>query len=226
MKRFLTVFAFIVGAFLVSGPAKADCLKLTAETTYERYPQISEKLIQLMRIEGLCATVDYLPGKRTTNMILNGSADGEVARISFYKDQIGPAALMVETPMFTSEGMIISREENRDVIVNLKGKVGIIRGWVWMEKVIEGLNPDQVIRVDNLDNLNALYQKGRVASILAPIGMIEGYGLHNEPTVKSVIQLNYHLWLSKRHKALVPRVNRMIEKFIAEGGYFIRAIQG
>jgi len=222
MKYLFTFLSLFVGITSFAIPAKADCLQLTAETVFQQYTEIVDNLVILLNENDICAEVSYLPSKRATTMLKNGEVDGEIGRISFYNDQVGETAIMVPTPLYSSSGLLISRHQNLNSIAEYKGLLGIVRGWTWMEQVAKEFDQDRIIKVDTLDNLYLLYQKGRVDAILGLVDMLDEYKMQHEPSVLATTILTYHLWLAKKNSQLLPKIDKIIESYLAAGGLFIR----
>ncbi len=173
------------------------------------------------------AELDYrlelkrLPIKRTYISVDEGTMDGMVITthnaMKKHKNII-----QVPYPLTTIEIVVFSR--NKTFLVNgresLKPyKLGILRGYILTEKLTAGLERQIV---NNYDSLFSILMAGRVDVVLAMKRETQRF-LKNKPKYKNIIALEppffslplYHC-LNKKHEALVPIINPIIERLIKE----------
>ncbi|MBE7637388.1 transporter substrate-binding domain-containing protein [Sneathiella sp. P13V-1] len=210
----------------MSANAYADCLNLAADSSFENYPSLASQLEKQLSKNGICAKILYIPGKRGTKMLLSHDIDGEVGRISYYKRRVGSSAIKVPTPLFTTNGMFVSRVPDLKKYQDYKGKIGILRGWVWMDEAVKNFVPRNIVAVDNIDTLHSIFRKKRVDAILLPEGMVNAFKLEKEKTILLASKLTYHVWLSSKNRNLVAPFDKAIREFLEDGGQFLPASTG
>ncbi len=218
-KRIYVAACFFL--ILTSSHVSADCLRITADVGIKRFPTAPVRLIELFSNNGLCAEIEFIPGKRAVQLLKSGQTDGDMGRTEFFQRSAGSSVIAVPTPMFTTEIMFVSRSSQTKNYKEFQGQVGLIRGWALTKVFGKHYHKENVIAVDTLSNLKELYLSKRIDAVLLPIRVVYLLGLQSETTVVTAERFDNFLWLSRKHKHLVNRVDNIFKAYLENGGVFL-----
>jgi polar amino acid transport system substrate-binding protein len=211
----LSIKIFLLGIFgLVQGAAaQNENVRLTRiEKNADQYVA-AQLLTDIYQRSGLTATIQSVPPRRATQMVLQGLADGEVARISSYGHQypdllmVAPAYYYLSTVAYAREPIAIHSKND------LRGyKIGIIRGIKRSEELVKDM--PNVERVSDFKSLFLMLEAGRfdvaLETELSGSYMIKNFNLKKIQQV-AILQKHqvYHI-LAPHMKRLVPKISAMI----------------
>jgi ABC-type amino acid transport substrate-binding protein len=193
-----------------------ECLKIVAvEDALNR--QLGERFEQQFARQNPCFTVSYLPAARASQSFLSGAYDGELARIADYPPFEGEDVVMVPVPLVAGMGILVARDPKVKTIKDLGHReLGLQRGVEWAITIAK--RHINKILLPNADIMVDMFNKGRLDAFL-----IDNINLryHASDLVDGhqsvVLERSGYLWLSGRHKLLIPSIVRGLEEFAVDG---------
>ncbi|MBO6827790.1 MAG: hypothetical protein JJ879_16435 [Sneathiella sp.] len=221
MKTCTVLFLLICTFWASLAHASSPCLKFSADSNYHGLEHASGVFVRLMGRANICVEASHLPAKRSHNMLKSGEFDGVIGRISHYQDDIGSEAVMVPTPVFSSWGILVSRKPLVNSLPDRNMRLGILRGWRWMTKTASDLKIQKLLEINKLETLVEVYNRQRVDGILLMEHLVRQFNLESEPVLYKAAQLNFHIWVHKRHQKLVPSIDKIISRYLNDGGVFV-----
>jgi len=201
-----------------------------AETKKLVFSQIMGSLVQKSASDlitllysrlGIETSFTIIPAKRALEMSSKGKTDGEIFRIWAVGDRFN-TLIRVPTPIMTLSGYAYSNKEGLTVnsVADLgeASRIGIVRGIVWAEKLIEGRHG--VVRVNSSKELVLRLANGSVDVVLANNTTLETEQKKQNIKAKfykgnALNILNVYHYLNRKHQHLVDGVDREIKKLIA-----------
>ncbi len=185
------------------------CYSFVAQAGSEASGEI---FIKAAKKEGICVTVDYAPGKRTTKLLRSGKYVGEVGRIASYKEIIGDKAFILEPALASGEGVAISSTiSEKSKLQNYSGQVGICRGWKWMSELVAQNKMTNIFEAKDFDQLiNALNHR-RIDLFFAPLPLINFSKILVKYEVIPIYEIKVFVWLHHERKDLSTKFSRVLE---------------
>ena len=211
------------------------CLTLFCTTSHSeeplRFAQIVDTPDQVIGAEilkaaykrlGIPIQIVQMPGRRALRESSEGRIDGEVHRI-FSIGNDYPSLIRVPTPINYIEPTVFSKNERFDVTgcSDLRDyRVGIVRGVRHAEACTQGMKHVQIVGHSNL--LMQILDKGRVDIVIT--ARINGLLQQKKLNLDSIYPLSpplsqrlvYH-YLHKKHKTLVPKIDRVFKEMQESG---------
>lgn len=162
MTRMLLVFSIMAPAFFIQ-PAKAqapDCLSL-AVAVNQTFELLADHFVTAMKARNLCFKIRYMPPKRASFELRQGTIDGELFRIASYRNIFGPTAVMVPEPLISGAGLTVFRKDKTGKLDDFQTRpAAVVGGTKWAQDATQDF--DNVFIVEKgLSGLNML-RKGRV----------------------------------------------------------------
>lgn len=222
LTRAMVVLGLVVP--LSAPPALAQTtLNLTANEKAVEQAVASLLIKDIYAKAGLNATVEPLPGKRATQLALDGGKDGEVARIKPYAEKyprllrVDPAYYSLTTGVFAKKGRKLMIASKAD-LVNFR--VGVVRGIAHAERAVEGSK--DLIVVDKYEQLYRMIDAGRidvgVDTGINGLAEISALGLqHSIEQIGDIAGYDLHNILHPKHASLVPKISATIKAMQASG---------
>ncbi len=222
MHRFRGWLCLVWLSACVAGTATAADLDLAANEKAIEQQIAAMVLTDIYAKLKMTIKVEPLPGKRANQLALDGTKDGEVARITPYAER-NPPLLRVDPPYYHLTTAVFAKT-GRKLIIQSKDdlaryRVGVVRGVAHAEKAVEGLA--NVTVVDKYEQLYRMIDAGRI-----DLGVDTGINGHAEiaalgfkeiEQVGDIAGYDLHHILHPRHEALVPKVSAVIKAMQASG---------
>ena len=211
------------------------CLTLFCTTSHSeeplRFAQIVDTPDQVIGAEilevaykrlGIPIKIVQMPGRRALRESSEGRIDGEIHRILSIGNDY-PTLIRVPTPINYIEPTVFSKNERFAVTgcPDLKDyRIGIVRGVRHAEACTRGMKHVQIVGHSNL--LMQILDKGRVDIVIT--ARINGLLQLKKLNLDSIYPLSpplsrrlvYH-YLHKKHKALVPKIDRVFKEMQESG---------
>lgn len=201
----------------LSTPNKDGLLDELMQTAFKRCCNIS-------------VTLKTLPAERSLKNANLGRIDGELPRIANISGSKSnyPNLLQVNESLLPTTFVAFTKNSNINIHQWNKLKdyrVGIVRGWKILERKITKYRTLE--KVKNGKNLFNMLDKGRVDVVifnrLVGLTIIEQMGLKgiygaNSP-IFSTKKDKWFLYMHKKHKALVPKLEKALYEMKANGSY-------
>lgn len=211
------------------------CLTLFYTTSHSeeplRFAQIVDTPDQVIGAEilkaaykrlGIPIEIIQMPGRRALRESSEGRIDGEIHRV-FSIGNDYPSLIRVPTPINYIEPTVFSKNERFDITEcpDLKDyRIGIVRGVRHAETCTQGMKHVQIVGHSNL--LMQILDKGRVDVVIT--ARINGLLQLKKLNLDSIYPLSpplsrrlvYH-YLHKKHKALVPKIDRVFKEMRESG---------
>ncbi len=205
--------------------AASKCLRLAVSDGAAVLEKSSQTLSKILSSNSICHSLQKMPSKRLHAHFLKGEIDGDLGRVQSYRAQIGALGVMVETPLFSIDGFLVTKNKTINSVNDVKKSIGILRGRVWMTKTVEAMKnfkSVEVTEVNSMDVLAKLLKLDRVEAILVTERQLRSFSkLDNYKFVK-VMELNVHVWLTKSNESLSSTFNALIKQHFENGGSFIQ----
>ncbi|NVK18749.1 MAG: transporter substrate-binding domain-containing protein [Methylocystaceae bacterium] len=206
------VVAFLVSLCVLSGASHAldRCLVLGV-LSHSEHQKISELVSQALTRGSICNHLRYAPNNRLTSFLKSQRLDGEVLRVTDYREQVQDVAFMVKQPILTVRGLLLSYDQGVESLQDLKGQtIGFVRGTHWAKRLTGKTH--QIVEVSQLEQLPEMLMKERIAGFL--INEVSwkkvsaDYPAFYEVNVRD---LSAHIYLLNKHKDLEESINRIIK---------------
>lgn len=212
--------------FLISAQSlslnTADTEPYSTEESTGFYDVLLNEVLKNLDIE---LTINHYPSERSILWADQGHDDGEFARISGLSSMY-PNLKIVEEPLVSFYFVALKKADNSinptswDDLASLR--VGYLNGWkIFADNVGLGTNISQFQNVESLFNILLanrvdviLYSKQRAEAYIRD-NKIEGIEIIETPLATRTM----HLYLHRKHAALIPSINNEIEKLKKSGRY-------
>ncbi len=190
--------------------AHGDCLRFVSPNGSKGIILLGKNVSRALNERGICNTVDFKPSKRATHDLVHGRYDGEIGRIQFYNDQVHGTAIPVHEALHSYPGMLTFKtDKNFSALseLNHKGiKVGILRGWVWMEKLTALFPNAEIFPASDLKNLAHMLENGRIDAAFFTPSALKYLNLSKGYNSLKVSDIKLYLWLHFTQKDQEKRI--------------------
>jgi polar amino acid transport system substrate-binding protein len=207
MKKILIIILPLLTLFLLN----AQTLLMGAdETTKQFYPFINEILTEA----GISNRLIIEPSGRSLIEANQGNLDGEIWRIySTQKDY--PNLLPTITPVLSKKFYAYVLKEGTDITsaAELEGKrVGIVRGVLLLEKDLD-LFDAEIVKAKDPNHLMELLEYNRIDAAIANDVFLNRTDNPDyfKRIVPPLITADIHIWLNKKHQALLPSIEKVLQ---------------
>ncbi|HTD05889.1 transporter substrate-binding domain-containing protein [Undibacterium sp.] len=216
-NRARTLFALVLG---LSNPALADDHLVFSDVIDLRPGSVIAQrvLTDAYKRIGVSVRFEQLPNSRAKSLIEAGELDGAAYRI--IDSPVGD--LQKIAPPITYEEFGVFSVDKQFTVAGYESlrpySIGYLAGAKLLEVKLRGM------RVDTAPNMESLFRKleaGRTDLVVdsrASYCELKGWGLHRvvllEPSLEKF--LGYH-WISKRHEALIPKLEAVLRKMSQDG---------
>jgi polar amino acid transport system substrate-binding protein len=207
----------------ISLGASAQTIKLAANEKAVEQAVAMLLIKDIYRKAGLEPQIEALPAKRANQVTLDGSKDGEVARISPYAGnnppllRVDPPYYYLSTSAFTKIGRKLVIQTKEDLA---RYRVGIVRGIAHAERAVEGI--PSVTIVDGYSSLYRMIDAGRIDVVIDTgingqaeirlLGLESSVGLAGD-----IAKFDLHHILHPRQKGLIPKISAAIKALQSSG---------
>ena len=176
-----------------------------------------------LRDSGICSKFISLPMRREVQAIKDGQLDGAALRVPSFKDLVGNAAVMIDEPLATGSGLLISLNPSFKALERLAGHtLGMRMGVKWqMDLVTKGIN---VYHARSYRHLVEMLRQKRIDSILIDSIAVQEFKAELVgATMTPLVDLSGHVWIrtSLQHRA--KEIAEAIRAYRAKGRTFIDA---
>jgi hypothetical protein len=205
--------------------AVGKCLQLAVSDGAEVLEKSSQTLSKILSSNSICHSLQRIPSKRLHAHFLKGEIDGDLGRVQSYGQQIGARGVMVETPLFSIDGFLVTKNQTINSVEDVRKSIGILRGRIWMTKTVEAMKnykSVEVTEVNTIDVLAKLLKLDRVEAILVTERQLRSFRQLPDYKIIKVMDLNVHVWLTKENADLSPTLNTLIKLHLDKGGSFIK----
>jgi len=177
---------------------------------------------ELGKRAGLNFVIQPLSGERALVNANDGIDDGDVCRIAGL-DKVYPNLVRVPELLMSAQIKVFSRDANFVVTGadSLKPyDVAILTGWKIVERTVVGTH--SLVNLETFEQLFDMLDKGRVDLAVAEEMMskqvIKDMGLHSIKVLDpALLQVDWYLYLNKKHAALAPRLAEAIQQMRQDG---------
>lgn len=193
-------------------------------STPEQTGYYDQILVEAFRRLGVAVTLGHLPAERSLQNADRGLDDGDFVRIAGL-ERLYPNLIMVPEKIDDFEFVAFTRHlrlKTTDWAALQPYHVGIVRGWKILEEKLAGVH--RLTAVKDQERLFRLLQNGRVDavvyarkegySLLWNLGITDGVALEPPLTVQPM-----HLYLNRRHAALVEPLAVVLRQMKSDGTY-------
>ncbi len=193
----------------------AQTLQLVSNESAAEQAVAALLLTDIYRRAGLTAAIQPLPASRANMLVLNGSKDGEVARVEAYA-QRNPALTKVEPSYYYLTTVAYARSARGLKVTKLDDlrtlRVGIVQGIAHAEAASRDLPNVQM--ANSYESLYAMLRAGRF-DVLLDTGAngshtLRKMGITDVQPVGEVARHELFHMLSPAHSDLAPRISRVI----------------
>jgi hypothetical protein len=212
------ILACVLAYGLIGLPvaAEPDCLRIAIDPGTVRGNAAADVMKALYAEAGLCVAILDIPNKRIVSMIEAHLIDGEGARVS---DHIAatPGLIAIPTPMSEVTGRLYwPKSQTRPQ--GLDRKIGYIRGYTWPQATAAGLTLGTVEVADQM-SLTKMALAGRIDGFLMSDAEFARMPDGSSQAFESapVRSLSIYHSVTTDHAALVPRLDRAMQKLRADG---------
>lgn len=216
----LLLIWFLLGASILS-PLRAEELVIATMKG-----SVNSEIAEIVMKEaynrlGIEIKVEEYPAKRALAESNSGNVDGELTRVANMQNKF-KNLVMIPTPINTLEGVVFTKTV--DFPVNgwqslRPYKIGIRRGIRFTDVGTKGMRRHVV---NDNDMLFSLLNVGRVdiivialANGLQALKEIELSGI--KPLYPPVASYPLHTYLHKKHEALIPKLDKVLQEMTEEG---------
>lgn len=172
---------------------------------------------------GIDIVIIRLPGQQAQKNATSGIYDGEIMRIWTYGEEF-PAVMRVPTPYYHLETMAFFKRNSGIEISSrsdlLQYRLLKILGVKHTENITSGLS--YVVNVDRTDKMMQLLAYGRADVALT--NRIDGIASLRRLKLDNIVHLeqplavlNLYHYIHRRHQALVPRVDKLLQTMQSSG---------
>lgn len=181
---------------------------------------ILQELAQRLEIEIIIDPVGS--GERVLLNANNGVIDGDVGRV-LGLERLYPNLISIPIPIYHYEMVVFSK----NITFKVTGKesimpynIGVLRGWKILETISTGAAA--VTNLENAEQMFNMLDKNRID--IAPFEKNEGLVLLKKMGLKdikalqpSLLEGDFHLYLHKKHKNLIPEITEEFSKMQHDG---------
>ncbi len=151
-----------------------------------------------------------------------GIDDGDVSRVLGLEKNY-PNLISISVPVYHYEMVVFSK----DIDFKVEGvesimpyNIGILRGWKILEKI--SIGAQSVTSLENSEQVFNMLEKGRIDIALFEksqgLAILKKMGLKNIKILQpNLLEGNFHLYLHKKHKGLVPIITNELLKMQKDG---------
>ncbi|MEL7637198.1 MAG: transporter substrate-binding domain-containing protein [Anaerolineaceae bacterium] len=171
---------------------------------------------------GIPVAFKALPGDRAKAMAIEGTMDGEAARIFSYGEK-NPMLLRVPTTYYGLETTAYAKKTSNILIKNKqdldKYKIAVVKGVQHSKDMVEGL--ENVTVVEDGETMMKLVETGKVDIALTSTvngdGLLKKMGLNEIERVGTLTRLVEFIYFNKKNSDLVPKVDEAIKNMSQSG---------
>ncbi|RVU38986.1 hypothetical protein EOI86_06925 [Hwanghaeella grinnelliae] len=198
-----------------------DCLRLgsTDAVGLTLAGRLHENLGRALNRVGICHHFVLLPANRTTELLKQGTLDGEIDRVTSYLETVSEFAFMLEEPTVRGEGFIVVNDPAFNTLSDADAvTIGIVRGFNWHSKLAPRFA--KTVVANEYAHLVGLFLKGRVGVI-----PIDNYTLRRFPSLETYRKIKIsesalHIFLRKELADTGRRINAALKEYKSLGCRF------
>ena len=196
----------------------AECLTIGVASGGLSSAAIGRIAETLFARAGSCAVIVNLPQSRLNRIETDDSLDGEALRVGSYVEQ-RPQLMLVPTPIESYSGNLYwpnGREEPRGP----NATIGILSGQIWPKQAALA-RQSEIKEVGSYEEMFELTRAGRIQGFMMAAEAFHHFRAQNEELTRfqmlTVTEVPLYLVVNRRHKALVPRLDREVAALLANG---------
>lgn len=224
MKLLLGLFSFLLNFLAYSQEHFSEEEYSFASIEYLIEQEVGRIVLpQIYKNLGINISITPLPGQRAQYVANSGVKDGEIMRIWTYGHE-NRHVIRVPTPYYYLETMPFMLKESAIVIHNKedlkKYKIAKIRGVKHTNNITQGLT--DIYEMNSTANMFKLLRSGKIS--LALTNTLDGNLILTKleyqnivPNYKPLAILPLYHYIHKKHKALVPIINKEILRLKQSG---------
>ncbi len=216
--------AIVLGlSVFVAAPAFAEKLTFSTIKGHINGPRSQKILTEAYQRLGIEVVFKELPGQRAIQGANEGKFDGEVFRIGGLNKKF-PNLIMIAEPYLLAQDSVFSKKVDFKVdgFESLRPyRIGIRRGIKAAEQGTMGM---EIQKTNTYKQLFKLLDKERVDVIfvntLLGLQIMEELNLQDIKVLQPpIFQANLYHYLHKKHEALVPKVEKVLQEMKADGTF-------
>jgi len=228
-----SVILILSQAMQGAGTAGADCLTLANNANKFRLVATFDRDVRkVFEKAGVCAKYINIPLKRMQHNMMNGSLDGEYLRVKAYAELMKDYVIPIPTEAITLDGFLVSFKNSGfapQTLADIRNKrIGVIHGAVWQRKAAKGA--EKIYRAYKYDILAELVRRQELDAFLIERLSLQslltsGVFSPGDVTISPVvIKIPTYIFLHKKHKDMIPRLDKALRQVKQEGGFKFTAL--
>lgn len=220
MKLFFGVALWLLFAVVPGQSTKAEeCLHFGAPDDITG-KNVGQMFMVVMAYHGICASITYLPNKRSTETLLVGEIDGEILRIGEYNPGKEGEFIRVPTAIGGTQRLLISRHDDIRTLDDLKDRsLGIWLGAIWHDKFSKDVT--NRVLLPSFDVMVAMLLNGRIDAILMDGATFRLYETQIPPEFVHEQGIEkFYTWINREKSAQVPVLDQAIAAYHQNGAQF------
>ncbi len=198
---------------------EGDCLTFIAQDN-DVGREISANFSEALNRKSICHKIEFFPEKRADFLFRDEKYDGYIARVAEFLKNSPVAVRQVGPSVVQATGVILSRSDKIKSVKDLAdNSIGIIRGWLWMEKMTAGHR--NTVQATSIIGLTEMFLSENVDTILMPQEALFVFGLENY-FQHIVADLQVYIYLKTGHDNMGDRISMAIKHHLKSGNTFYR----
>lgn len=219
IRYILQIIAVIYPLSIAVSASNDGCLIFIAQDN-EPGREISLNFSEALDGQNICHTIDFFPAKRADILFQDSKYSGFVGRVGEFLKKSPVAVFHIEPSVIQATGVIVSRSDKIKSVKDLAGSsIGIIRGWLWMEKLTAGHR--YTVKASDIIGLAEMFHSGNVDTILMPKEALYAFGLQNYAH-SVVADLKIYIYLKTGQENVAEAISKAIIVYLESGKEFFR----
>lgn len=219
LKLTLLLGAVVYPLSMAISATNKDCLTFIAQDN-DVGREVSINFSEALNKQNICHTIDFFPEKRADFLFRDKKYDGFVARVGVFLRNSPVAVRQVGPSVIQATGVILSRSDKIKSVKDLEdNSIGIIRGWLWMEKMTASHR--NTVQATSIIGLTEMFLSENVDTILMPQEALFVFGLENY-FQHTVADLQVYIYLKTGHDDMGDRISKAIKHHLKSGNTFYR----
>lgn len=226
MKLFFGIVLWFLYVMMPGQATKAEeCLRFGApdDVTGRNAGQM---FMLVMAYHDICASIKYLPNKRSTETLLNGGIDGEILRIAQYNPGKDGNFVRIPTAIGGTQRLLISRHDDIRTLADLKDtSLGILLGAIWHNQFSK--NVTNRVRLPSFDVMVAMLLNERLDAILMDGATFNLYESQIPPEFVHEQGIEkFYMWISREKSGQLSSLDQAVAAYHRNGPqFYINAMQ-
>lgn len=166
----------------------------------------------------ICHHIDYVPVRRTLLELQKDRYDGILGRAESFLSHSPVAVQRVEPAVATAVGVLVSRADNFRSVSDLTGQsLGIVRGWIWMEKLANA--HENIVPVSSIAQLSGMFNDRKLDAVLLLQSWLPNL-ISKDYVVHTQVNLNSYIYLKDQALDSSTRISNALRHYLDSGREF------